>query len=327
MALAAGNVLGEGKTEIVLTDGARLSVYRWEEKALAWRWDEVGRGGRRILSLDAADLDGDGRTEVLAATVTRGRVASQVRRWEDGALRIAGSIDGVYLRAVQRPGGGWALLGQRSGIDEVLAGPVEEYRLRDGAPERIDGSALPRGIGIFGLAIAPPGETAAFYALDRGGYLHAHAADGTALWRATHPYGGYPPPVPARELFGLDPTDERSFDEEARAFQGRLLAEAVPGGVRLLVPRNFTDSPVLLVRQRSFGKGEVVVLEGATASPEETGRSRSFDGYVTDLAWADVDGNGTREILFAVNRFAGPLLGDRGKLVLWRSARPAAGRK
>jgi hypothetical protein len=121
--------------------------------------------------------------------------------------------------------------------------------------------------------------------------------------------------------------DEENFDETARAFLGRLLADQAPGGVRLAVPRNFTDSGVVLVRQRALGQGQIVILEGPPGAPEEARRSRPYDGYVADLTRADVDGDGSPEILFVVNRFAGPLVGERGKLVAWRPAGPPAGGK
>ncbi|MBI4737199.1 MAG: VCBS repeat-containing protein [candidate division NC10 bacterium] len=320
--LAAGNILGEGRLELVISDGSRLSLYRWEEGSLAWRWDEDGRAGRRILSLDAADLDGDGRTEVIVTMVRNGRVTSELRRWRDGSLSVDGAIDGVYLRTASRRSGPALLLGQRAGLDEVLSGRVEQYRLREGALERVADSALPRGVGIFGLALAPVDGPVMLYALDRAGFLAGLAPEGAIVWRSTRPYGGYPPPLTARELFGPGPMDEQGFDDEARAFQGRLLAGEAPGGVRLVVPRNFSDSPVTLVHTRSLGQGQVVILEGLPESPDEVLRSRPFDGYVADLARADIDGDGSPEIIFAVNRFAGPLLGERGRLVAWRLTTP-----
>jgi hypothetical protein len=317
--LAAGNILGEGRLEVVLTDGARLSLYRWEKEALAWRWDEDGRGGRRIVSLDAADLDGDGRSEVLVTVVLRGRVTSELRRWRDNSLQVDAVIDGVYLRAAPRPGAPALLLGQRAGIDEVLSGRVEQYQQRAGSFERIDGSALPRAVGIFGLALAPASGPVAVYALDRAGYISGLTPEGAVAWRSARPYGGYVPPLTATELFGPGSAFEDSgFEEEARAFQGRLLAEQTPGGVQLVVPRNFSDSPVTLTRQRALGQGEVVIFDGPPGSLDELRRSRPFDGYVADLARADIDGDGGAEILFVVIKHGGILRGDRGKLVAWR---------
>jgi len=319
-ALAAGNILGEGRLDVVLTDGSRISLYRWEAQALAWRWDEDGRGGRRVLSLDAVDVDGDGRAEVLVTVVVRGRVTSELRRWQDGALKTAATIDGVYLRAAPRSGGPTLLLGQRAGIGEVLTGRVEQYRLGAASFERVKDSALPNGVGIFGLALAPAGGPVALYALDRAGYISGLAPTGKVVWRSTRPYGGYPPPMQARELFGQSALDTQAIEEEMLAFQGRLLAESIPDGVRLVVPRNFSDSPVVLPRQRAYGQGEVAIFAGSSGSPEEVRRSRVFDGYVADLARVDVDGDGSAEILFVVNRDAGILQGQRGKLVSWRPA-------
>lgn len=325
-ALAAGDILGEGRLELVLTDGKKLSLYRWEEKSLVWRWDEDGRRGRRVLSLDAADLDGDGRVEVLVTQVLQGRVTSELRRWRDGALQVEGTAEGLYLRALPRHGRPALLVGQRAGVGEVLGGRVEQYRLSGESFEPVAGGALPEGVGIFGLALAPAEGSVGFYALDRTGFLYGRSPEGKSLWRSSRHYGGYPPPLPSRELFGRFFADEADSDDQMRAFQGRLIAEQAPGGVRLLVPRNFSDSPVVLVRQRAFGQGEVVILEGSPESPEEAARSRTYEGYVADLALADIDADGTAEVLFVVNRFAGPLIGERAKLVVWRPP-PAPGRE
>ena len=143
-------------------------------------------------------------------------------------LRVAATIDGVYLRAAPRAGAPPLLLGQRAGIGEVLTGRVEQYRLRAGSFERVEGSALPGGVGIFGLALAPAGGPVALYRLDRAGYISGLTPTGAVAWRSARPYGGYPPPLTAVELFGLRRRGS-GLRREARAFQGRLLAERAPG--------------------------------------------------------------------------------------------------
>jgi hypothetical protein len=317
-ALAAGNILGEGRVEVALSDGAGLALFRWEERALAWRWDEAGAGGRRILSLDAVDLDGDGRAELLVTLVARGRVTTELRRWQEGGLQTVAAIDGVYLRAAGGAGPPARLLGQRAGVDQVLAGPVEQYRLQGGAFERVDGSALPGRAGIFGMALAPAAGAVALYALDRTGFVLGLAPDGGLAWRSPLPCGGYPPPLTARELFGSGAIEQSAFDREPSVFRGRLLAEPTPSGVRLIVPRNSPDAAGAPAERFPRGQGEVVLFSGPAGFPEEVRRSRFFDGYVADLARADVDGDGTAEILFVVNRLSGILRGERGRLVVWR---------
>jgi hypothetical protein len=81
-----------------------------------------------------------------------------------------------------------------------------------------------------------------------------------------------------------------------------------------------------MASQRASGQGELVIFEGPPVSPLEVHRSRVYDGYVADMARADVDGDGSPEILFVVNRSAGPLLGERGRLVAWRPGEPGPGK-
>ena len=327
--LAAGDILGEGRVEVVISDGETLALYRWDERQLSWRWDEGRRGGRFFVSLDAVDLDGDSRAEVLVSTVTWGRVATEIRSWRGGKLETVGVAEGLYLRAAPRPGGATVLLGQRAGIDEVLVGRVEEYRWESGSVERVEGTALPRGIGIFGLALAPAGGPADLYTLKPNSYLDAYDAEGKLLWRSARTYGGYQAPFTLQDLGGGTTLTAQAFEEGMLAFQGRLFAESAAGGTRLAVPRNFFDTSVTFTKMRSLGKGEIVLLEAppGVSSLEEAGRSRSFDGYITDMARADIDGAGDAETLFLVNRYAGVLLGERAKLISWHpSGHPAAGK-
>jgi len=318
VALAVGDLLGEGAAQVLVSDGSALALYRWGAEKLAWAWDEEGRGGRRVIALDAEDLDGDGRAEAVVVSADRGRLRSEIRSWRDGALSVVAAVEGVYLRVVDRPGAARVLVGQRAGIDEIFAGPVERYRLEGAEAVPVPGSELPRGVDLFGLALAPAGSPAAAFSLDARGHLRSVGADGRTVWRGGRTYGGYPVRVRARDLFGSRAaTDDAAFDEEARVFQGRLLATAAAGGVRLAVPRNYSDAPVTMVRQRGFGLGEVVVLEGTGTNLEETARSRPFDGYVADLAAVDLDGDGRGEFLFAANRRTG-IVGEQGRLVLWR---------
>jgi hypothetical protein len=193
-------------------------------------------------------------------------------------LKIVATIDGVYLRAAPRSGAPAQLLGQRAGIGEVLTGRVEQYRLRAEALERVQDSALPRGVGIFGLALAPVDGPIEFYSLNNDGYISGLTPKGASAWRSARPYGGYPPLLTALELFGtVNPADE-DFDQKARAFQGRLLAEQNPGGVRLMVPQNLGDSAVTLSRQRIRGEGEVVILAGPPSPSSPQPRLRRVRG-------------------------------------------------
>lgn len=319
--LAAGDFLGEGRLEIVLSDGHGLALYRWEESGLVWKWDDGGSPGRRVLDLQAGDLDGDGRPDLVVTTVARGFVRTEIRAWREGTFAPIGGADSLYLRVVPRPGGRPAIYAQRAGVGEAFSGRVEEYRWQNGALERLEGTALPRQVGIFGLAFpSVGGEGGRVIALDRDGYLKSYTADGKMLWRSGRQYGGASLKVSADELFGGVLPDQALMDEEGRAFQPRIFAEEFPdGGLRVFVPRNFTSTGIVMPRQRYLGQGEIVVLEGSSSDLEEVRRTHPFDGYVADSALADVDGDGVRDVLFLVTRRTGYLLGEQGKLVLWRA--------
>lgn len=315
--LAVGDILGEGRREVVLSDGRDLSLYRWEKSGLVWKWNEEGAAGRRVLDLQAGDVDGDGRTEVLVTSVARGFGRTEVRAWRKEKLDVVAVADGLYLRLARRPGAATVIFGQRAGVGEVLAGRVEEYRWQEGTFARIEGSSLPHQVGIFGLAVAPVAGKDAVVALDRDGFLNLFTPEGRGQWRSGRQYGGYPPRVSASELFGAAPMEDAIFEEEARALQGRMIAAPAGDALRVIVPRNFTAGGIVMPRQRILGQGEIVILEGLPTDLEEVRRTRAFDGYIADLAAADLEGDSRPEIVFLVNRRSGYFLGEKGKLVVW----------
>ena len=68
---------------------------------------------------------------------------------------------------------------------------------------------------------------------------------------------------------------------------------------------------------RRFDRGEAVVLRWEDGSLVESGQSRQQEGYVADLAVADLDGDERPEIIMAVNQPSGALLKAKGSLVIW----------
>jgi hypothetical protein len=150
--LALADVDGDGQAEIYLGDGWHRNYGRLARGRLTWaRW-EAGRfrsdlieetpGQYTIWHIVPADVDGDGRPEI----VTRGSHHVRVHRWHDGrwhGLTVGGeSRDVAVGKLDDHPGDDLLILGPRSEV--VSLGLV---RWHGGAPnlDVSEPSPLPQG--------------------------------------------------------------------------------------------------------------------------------------------------------------------------------------
>jgi hypothetical protein len=340
LSILSGDLRGEGTFDLLITDGRGLSLYTWEQGGLIWKWEDAGPRGRHVLALDSGDLDGDGIREVLVTSVNAGRLRTRVISWGQGEWSDLGGAEGLYVRVFEKPGGGNILLGQRSGVNTVFAGGVREHLWEDGSFRPTDGPALPAGVDILGLVLADvDGDDAAeILSLNDAGNLRVYSREGEMLYQTGERFGGYPVRVDPRDLFGpqlsdgtveegfftSDTTDELSgkdlFTDLFAAFQGRVMSwrEEADGRVYVAVPRNLSGPGKVLPNLRQFDKGVTVLLRWEEGRLVEVLRSRKQEGYVSDVALADTDGDGRQEVLMAVNRPSGALLRKKGTLVVWR---------
>jgi hypothetical protein len=326
-----GDFRGEGEIEILVASGHRLALYSWKEGGLLWRWDDKGLPARRIVSLEAGDITGDGREEVVLTTANKGRLQTTVLSWSHGEWARLGKVEGLFVRVLHDGRGGEVIVGQRSGATTVFSGPVKEYRWEEGTFRPSGERTLPRGVDIFGLGLADldgDGE-AEVLSLSDEGRLQVFGADGRRRSRSAERYGGYPVRVSEEDLFGsrvtvvgdeyMDVTSARSVSSDMRAaFQGRILATGEAGSdLHLVLPRNLSGAGKYMPNLRRFDRGTAVVLMWEDGMLTEAERSRLEEGYVADLAVADIDGDERPEIVMAVNRPTGVLLKAKGSLVIW----------
>lgn len=113
--MAIGDFRGEGRLSLALATQRSVALYSYppEETAQRGPWDLQGVSAR-ILSLEAADLNGNGRAELFVVSYNEvmGRMETIILEWEGDDWKKLVEIPWA-VRSYQEPGGGLGLAAQR----------------------------------------------------------------------------------------------------------------------------------------------------------------------------------------------------------------------
>lgn len=308
-ALAMGDLDGDGRAELVVGEEQEVLVYRGAENGALTRVDGAAyRPGGLILSVDAAPVAARGRAQVVVVDQRgEGRlgVRSRVLEWTPGGFRVLHESVGRYLRVVPVDGEAW-LVEQAAGESEPFEPEMRRLvwdgqRFQDGPR-----MALPRGVTVYGLALLRLGEGAepSLVAMTEDGRLGVWNPRGRALWVSTEALGGsavtfeYMPTGAARRQAG--------GDRQVAHVGPRLLPHGPGASPEVLVYENLLPAVpqgrTLLPRLAAtlVNRGRVLRLRWQDGAFVRVWQSRITPGYIADLAYGDVDGDGVAEVVVGV---------------------------
>lgn len=329
--LALADLDGDGRGELVLASEQLVTVHRWRHGgALDVPPDIEFRAGGLILSVDAADLNGTGRAQVVVVTHGGGgreTVRSRVLELNGGVFRSLHDVTESYLRVIRAGKESW-LVEQEAGDPDPFSASIRRLVWRDGRYRAGPTLRVPRGVSVYGLALmrltdSPEPDIVALTPEDR---LAVWSARGQRLWTSPDSYGGPAiafPHTPAAQGRGLDPVIGRVL--------GRVIPMAAEGsdGPEVLVFENLLpiggQARTFLPRLTPslFTQGRIHRLRWQDGGFIRIWQSAITDGYVADFAYGDVDGDGTPEVVVGVvpRGFSletlNPLSRPKGHLVLY----------
>lgn len=157
--LVWGDLLGNGKPLLVVSTGDSLEILQPEGSGLAKTGSIKGDAGDEHLSLDTADLDGDGRAEIVVSNLRWNEPRSSIYAWDGREAKALVRNHPGLLRVEPGPDGKPRLLGAAA---ESPRAPVHEYRLGPEGLTRADPVSLPKGGTLYSaVRIHLPG-TASF---------------------------------------------------------------------------------------------------------------------------------------------------------------------
>jgi TolB-like protein len=305
--MAVGDVDGDGTNEVVFAIDKKIYVHRYAAAAFprVTEW-QVPERTHEIISLDAADINGNGRAEIFVTTKVESRreVRSCVLEWD--GVRLKTVADGLewYLRVADATGRGRVLVGQkRGGQGEFFAGPVYEFGWTSGRYEPTRELPLPSGLNVYNFTYGNALNTGhdVFVSFVPHGYLRVQDANGTEKWQSAEMYGG------SAVFLEFPNYETSSLGGGAREMIRVYLPQRIfirdidrAGKHEVIVTKNADVADRVLMYTRLLRKGQIDGLEWDGKELVTAWKTKEFSGYIADYAVVDIDNDGADELVAAV---------------------------
>jgi hypothetical protein len=283
-------------------DKHNLWIYKYIEEKLRTFAPLKGTAGRDFLTLDAADLNGNGTAEIFITGIVGDHLNSFILEYEENAFKRLGEKNDWYFRVVDLPQMGPTLLGQKMGGEESFSGPIRRFRWKKNKIAKGKKLKLPKETQLLGLAIADiTGDgKAEIIRFDDDDRLRVFSADGKdLLYKTATRYGG------SNNFFDRESVPAMTARDHVakRVFlHGRIVTLDLDGDEKaeVIVNKNHFTTGSFLERVRLFDKGEVYNLAWDGMMLAEQWRTREIPGYIADYQVKDFDNDGDRELVVAI---------------------------
>lgn len=291
VAISVADLDGDGLKETAVALDNQLLIGRVSEGQYAEVATVDIPVSLQILSMDAADLNQNGRPELYLTALDGYRLASFVIEYRDsGQFDIIMDKIGWYLRVVELPGQQVTLIGQAMQNDQQsFAGKPFHVRLEGDRLVKAGTVELPGLINLYSFVPFSDNQGRLYYAyLTQDDYLAVISAEGKQLWESSEYFGG----------------TESCFDNR-KGNEGDFVLPTCIGprlfktpGMEIVVAQN--DGQRLMQRYRKYKESRVIALNWNGFALEEIWRTASQQGYLGDFLMADADNDGNTELVMAV---------------------------
>jgi hypothetical protein len=195
--VVAGDVDDEGNGEVVTWGRNTIYVYRVKGNEVL-PYTRISRAiQHHFLNVDAIDLDGDGKKDLVVTDLQADRLLSFVLlRKGDGFVETPGTAP-YHLSVLRGYKGKDVLAGQRGGVNEAFQGKILEMKwdgktVAEGDRIPLDTNILPLSAGgIYSLSPAPvvPGTDTRWFYIDVEEKLRGLDAGGKSVYKSREKFG------------------------------------------------------------------------------------------------------------------------------------------
>ena len=311
-----GDVDGDGKNETVVIGTRSLDIYTYSDDRLLLKKGLQGRRADNYLSLDVADINGNGVAEIFVSNVVNDSLESFVIEFQGGEFTRIVTDEGYFFRVIHTTKEGKILIGQKMGLDGILYGSVyklvwKDNRLMESRKIPLSKKSIVCGFNL--IDVDKEGEEE-IVLIDNNDSLKVFSSNGKLLWRSVDIYGG------TKDFLVLYPLglEERGEGLEERIYlQKRVLFRNQKKGSEVIIVKNISATGKLFARVRSYKESEVYSLVWDGLGLSENWRTKKIHGYTADFQIKDIDNDGRDELVVGIiDTSTGSIFGKKKSFIL-----------
>ena len=275
--ISSGDVDGDGSEEVAAIGSRKLWVYKVTgDQVLPFRKMERSLS-HLFLNVEMADIDGDGRAEIVVTNLVGNRLQTFVLKYKGEAIEQVALDIPYYVISIEDGKGKRRLAGQRMGVSEPFSGKVV-YLKWNGKTLVPDGN-VPVAVdkGIFGLAAFPGDAENRFLYIDAEEHIRLLDSKGKTRYKSKEYYSG------ALHSFISGPETRSNVGVERQYIRGRIVPAVSEGAATVFLVRQAKGN-VLFKGTKTFEWSRLVFLSWAGDGFSERAASERIDNLMTDFA-------------------------------------------
>jgi hypothetical protein len=253
----------------------------------------------RIVALDIADINGNGYPEIFVTSLTiyLDGLQSFVVEFNGTDYVTLADNQPYYYRVLEAPDGSRTLMGQRTGRNP-FDGPVYTMQADGTGYTRQKQVRFPRNTSVLALAKGPiTAESVEEYVMiNRFGRLVVANDGGSEEWESTEKYGG------TAHVWLMPQNDTDGTYRERVYIHPRLQFHNMTDDEKpeIVAVQNNEFGGGVVGRYKRFKDGSIQVLSWNGIPLAPLFQTHALQGWISDFAIADIDADGTDELVVSV---------------------------
>jgi TolB-like protein len=313
--VAVGDVDGDGLMETVVASPDEIYIYRLQNNSFVQIQRLKTIEDRYIIAVDVADINGNGRVEIFVTALNRYKnvVTSFIEEYDGKDYTVIAKDEPWFFRVTDTPVRGKVLLGQQSRMRNPYGGGIFEMQWDGRAYLPQNEIKTPSGVNVLGVALGDVlnDGTETLVAYNSGNNIAIITPVGEVLYKSNDRYGG------SVQYYAGQKTDQGQ-EENPIYLPMRILVRnrLQDTGKSQVIAVNNHEAMNMRWNRRDFTEANIEALSWDTVSLGTDWSTRKMKRFISDIQIADIDNDGSDELLASLIIKAGDIILTSAKSTL-----------